>query len=183
MSVRTVVIALSSAALLVSGCSTRPRQFTATLTTPASDPTGYDRDFQTCQTLVGKGYQSNFKATALKLGIGTAAGIGGGLAVGAVVASAVTPTVASLGFNSVAAGAAAFTVAVPVIGIGVGFGVSRAIRSGREKRIKAALASCLSEYGYSVDSWKPVKKVRKTKSKAVAPDPVAAPAIAATPAG
>lgn len=132
MSVRGAIIALSVTGLLVSGCSSRPRQVSATLKTPVSDQTAYDRETQTCQTLVGRGCKSDFRATALKLGAGTAAGIG----------------------------------------------VSRVIRSGREKRIKTALASCLGEYCHSVDSWTLVKKVRKTKGQKTAPTPV--PAIADT---
>ena len=181
MSFRRSLLVVSAIAIFGSGCSTRPRQFSAALKTPATDQNAYERDYQICQTLVGKGYKSNFKSTALKLGIGTAAGFAGGIAVGAVVAAATTPTVGTLGLNVVGAGAGAASIAFPVIGIGVGFGVSRAIRSGREKRVKAALATCLGEYGYSVDSWTLVKKVRKTKGKTPAPAPD--PAIAATPVG
>ena len=177
MSVRCAVAVLAATALLIGGCSSRPRQFAPTLKTPASNQATYDKDYLTCRTLVGKGYKSDFKATALTLGIGTAAGLGGGLAVGAVVISTTTPTLATLGLNASAAGIGAASVAFPIIGIGVGFGVSRAIRSGREKRIKTALASCLGEYGHSVDGWTLVKKA---KSQSTAPTP--APAVADAPA-
>lgn len=179
MSVRCAFAVLAATGLVLGGCSTRPRQFAPTLKTPASDQAAYDKDYQTCQTLVGKGYKSNFKATAVKLGVGTAAGIGGGLAIGAVVASSITPTLATFGTNATAAGIGAFSIALPVIGIGVGIGVSRAIRSGREKRIKTGLAACLSEYGHNVESWTVVKKAKKTKGQKTAPTPI--PAVADTP--
>lgn len=181
MSVRTAFVALSVTALLVSGCSTRPRQFAPTLKTPASDQAAYDRDYQTCQALVGKGYKSNFKATALKLGVGAAAGFAGAAAASAVAIASTTPTLATLGLNTTAAGIGAASIALPVIGIGVGFGVSRAIRSGREKRVKAALATCLGEYGHSVDSWTLVKKPKNIKGQKSVPTPI--PAVADTPVG
>ena len=181
MSVRCALIVIAATGLVLGGCSTRPRQFAPTLKSPASDQVTYDRDYQTCQTLVGRGYKSNFKATALTLGIGTAAGVAGAVAASAVAIASTTPTLATLGFNTTAAGVGAATIALPVIGIGVGFGVSRAIRSGREKRVKAALASCLSEYGHSVDSWTLVKKTKKIKGQKTTPTPI--PAVADTPVG
>ena len=171
MTVRCALIVLAATGLVLGGCSTRPRQFAPTLKTPASDQATYDKDYQTCQALVGKGYKSNFKATALKLGIGTAAGFAGGVVVGAVAIASTTPTLVSLGFSTSVAGIGAASIAFPVIGIGVGFGVSRVIRSGREKRIKTALSGCLSEYGHSVDSWTMVKKAKKIRGQKTVPTP------------
>lgn len=48
-------------------------------------------------------------------------------------------------------------------------GVSRAIRSGREKKLKQAMGRCLEEYGYQVEAWTLAKKAKKSSAKDSAP--------------
>ena len=99
--------------------------------------------------LVRRGHTSNFKGaatTALATGVGT-------VGAGAAIASA-----GVVGISSSGAVAAAATVAMPVVGVLVGFGISRAIRSGRESKFKRAMATCLGEYGYSVENWSKLHK-------------------------
>lgn len=152
----SMIITLAVIATLGSGCSTRPRNFAASVNTPVADRMAFESDYRTCQQLVAAGHKSNFKgaaATALTTGVGT---IGTGAAI------------AGLGMGGVNVGTGAVSAsfaAMPVIGILAGFGVSRAIRGGRERKFKRAMGDCLTEYGYSVDSW--VKLERKA-------DPVAA---------
>ncbi|MGD9811182.1 MAG: hypothetical protein AB7U35_07585 [Sphingobium sp.] len=137
------------AGLLAPGCSTRPRNFAATVSTPVVDRTAFESDFRTCQTLARQGYTSNFKgaaASALATGAGT---------LGTGVAMVGTGMV---GITTSGAAAAAATAAMPVVGILVGVGVSRTIRAGKERKLKRAMGDCLAEYGYSVDTWARVNK-------------------------
>jgi hypothetical protein len=75
-------------------------------------------------------------------------------------------------FNFVAGvgnAAGAMTVVTPL----VMFGVSRAIRSGREKKHKAKMSMCLTELGYEPSEWAKAKRPKKgTYSMA---EPVALP--------
>lgn len=153
MNISRMMASLCALALVVGGCSSRPRQFVATVNPPAADEAVYKRDFTTCDTLARKGYKSDFKAVALST-VGAAAGsVAGAVSVGtAAVAVGNAGFVGSL---------SAATVAFPIVGLAAGFGVSRAIRGGREKRLKRAVATCLSEYGYTVDTWSRVIKPKK----------------------
>lgn len=140
--------ALAAVSVLASGCSTRPRNFTAELSAPVVDRMAFEGDFRTCQTLVRQGHKSNFKgaaASALATGVGT-------VGAGAAMASAGMVGITSSG------GAALATAAMPVVGVFLGFGVSRMIRSGKEGKFKRAMDACLDEYGYGVSRWSAVKK-------------------------
>lgn len=153
MHMSRVVISLSVTALLLGACSSRPRQFVATVNPPVADEAAYKRDFTTCDTLARKGYKSDFKAVALSTVGGAAGSVAGAIGVGtAAVAVGNAGFVGSL---------TAASVAFPFVGLAAGFGVSRAIRGGREKRLKRTVASCLSEYGYAVDTWLRVIKPKK----------------------
>jgi hypothetical protein len=150
-------IALSLTALgTLSGCSTKPRNFQPIVTPPPADPLALQKTVDDCVTMVRSGRKSGF-ANALAVGAGT----GAGAIVGAIGAGSLA-TASGAGFAG-ASGAA--TAAFPIVGIAVGFGISRAIRSGREKKIKTAMTTCLGEFGYTVSSW---EVIRKTKKKAAA---------------
>ena len=143
-----MILATAAAAMLATGCSTRPRNFTAELSAPVPDRAAFEGDFRTCQTLVGQGHKSNFKgaaASALATGVGT-------VGAGAAMASAGLVGITSGG------GAVVAAAAMPVVGVFLGFGVSRMIRSGKEGKYKRAMNTCLDEYGYGVSRWSTVKK-------------------------
>ena len=143
-----MILATAAAAMLASGCSTRPRNFTAELSAPVPDRAAFEDDFRTCQTLVRQGHKSNFKgaaASALATGVGT-------VGTGAAMASAGLVGITSGG------GAVVAAAAMPVVGVFLGFGVSRMIRSGKERKYKRAMDTCLDEYGYGVSRWSTVKK-------------------------
>lgn len=159
----TILVCIVAAA---SGCSSRPRQFAPILKAPASDAAAYQNDLATCKTLVGRGYKSNFKATAGVIGAGTVAGTATGIASFAALSSQ-----GILGGTTTAS--SVLGVAFPFVGFAASFGVSRAIRSGREKKVKTATESCLKEYGYSVEGWTRIKKQKKSENDNVAePTPV-----------
>lgn len=167
MKIFRVFISLTATALLLGACSSRPRQFVATVNPPAADEAAYQRDFATCDALARKGYKSDFKALALSTAGGTAVGFGVGVAATSIAAtSAITAGgIGGIG-TGLAAGVTAGTGALLIVGLPVGFGISRAIRGGREKRLKRSLSACLGEYGYTVADWSRVKKPKKITSTA-----------------
>ena len=167
MKIPHIMVSLSTVALVIGGCSSRPRQFTATINPPASDEAAYHRDFASCDILALKGYKSDFKALALSTAGGTAVGFGVGVAATSIAAtSAITAGgIGGIG-TGLAAGVTAGTGALLIVGLPVGFGISRAIRGGREKRLKRSLSACLGEYGYTVADWSRVKKPKKIASTA-----------------
>ena len=144
-----MILVTAAAAMLATGCSTRPRNFTAELSAPVADRMAFESDFRTCQTMVRQGRKSGFKDAAA-MGLATGVGAVGG---GAALASA-----GLIGVNIGTGAVSALTYAVPFIGVFAGFGVSRAIRSGREGKYKRAMNTCLDEYGYGVSRWSTVKK-------------------------
>ncbi len=145
----TTICAITAAAVLLSGCSTRPRNFSASLSAPVEDRAAFESDYRTCSNLVRSGHTANFKSTAAT---GLAAGVG---AAGAGAAMASTGMVGAYMSGGAAFAAAA---AMPVVGILAGFGVSRAIRGGKERKMKRSMTACLAEYGYGVESWDKLHK-------------------------
>lgn len=144
-----LICTLAASAMLLSGCSTRPRNFAASVSAPVADRAAFENYHRNCQTLVRNGHTGAFRtaaATALATGVGT---VGSGMAMAGAGMVGIT--------SSGAAGAAAIA-AMPVVGIFAGFGVSRMIRSGKERKYKRAMTACLSEYGYAVDGWTKVHK-------------------------
>ena len=143
------ICAAAAVALLVSGCSTRPRNFTVGLSAPVPSRSAFESDFRTCELLVRQGRNADFKSGAAQV-LATGAG-----ALGSGAAMVGTGMV---GITTGGAAAAAATAVMPVIGVFVGVGVSRVIRSGKEGKYKRSMDACLTEYGYSVDSWARVRK-------------------------
>lgn len=140
--------ALSVIALLATGCSTKPRNFTASLSAPVANRSAFQQDYRTCQTLVAKGRKEAFKSAAAQ-GLAAGAGTIGGTAL---------VTGLGAGVNVGTGAASASFAAVPVIGVLAGFGVSRMIRGGRERKYKRNMSACLTEYGYTVAGWSKLRK-------------------------
>jgi len=141
--------AIAATAMLLQGCSSRPRNFSANIAAPVPDRTAFEQDYRTCQSLVKGGRKSDFKA-----GAATALASGAG-AFGAGTAMAST---GMIGIGMSGSSAAAAATAIPVVGFFAGFGVSRAIRGGKERKFKRAMSDCLGEYGYSVEGWTKLHK-------------------------
>lgn len=148
MTGRAALIAAAMATAL-GGCSTKPRNFAASVSTPVPDRVAFEQDYRTCDSLVKAGHKGDFKSAALQT---AAAGIG---TVGTGAGLVATGTV---GITSSTGAAAAATAAMPVVGVLLGFGVSRAIRGGKERKFKRNMSACLSEYGYEVADWEKLKK-------------------------
>lgn len=141
--------------LMLAACSSRPREFVATLAAPPEDQAKYEATYEACRTLVAQGYRSGFGARIASAGMGVA-GVGAGLAVGAGVGAATMGT----GAGVAAAGAAASTalVMVPVLGVAAAWGFAKARKTRKEREIKTAMSLCLSEQGYTVDDWRKSKR-------------------------
>lgn len=157
-----------AAALASSGCSTRPRQFSASVMPVGAAPLAEGRaaaDFTTCDRLVRGGHRSGFAAAAATGAVGGAAALGGAVAVG---------TSGVIGGSMSAAGAAA-AAAMPIFGIAAAFGVNRMIRSGKERKYKRVMADCLHEYGYDVTDWTRTHKKESGTAIALASQAVAVP--------
>ncbi|MFZ9396920.1 MAG: hypothetical protein ACO25F_12780 [Erythrobacter sp.] len=139
-------------ATALAGCSTKPRNFAASVSTPVNDRIAFEQDYRTCAALVKSGHKSGFRSAATTTAI-SAGAVGAGAGVAALGAGG---TYSSVG----AAGAAAGTVlaAATVVAGLAGFGITRAIRGGKERKFKRNMAACLAEYGYQVTDWEKLKK-------------------------
>lgn len=139
-----LICAVAASGLLLSGCSTKPRNFAASVSTPVTDQVAFENDYRTCQKLVSAGRTSGFHDAALT-GVG---GAGAGALFGA----------GSFAAASSWSAAGAMATAVPFVGVFASFGISRAIRGGKEKKLKRGMTACLAEYGYSVADWAKLSK-------------------------
>ncbi|MGQ7828832.1 hypothetical protein [Altererythrobacter sp. Z27] len=139
-------LAVAAMATALAGCSTKPRNFAASVSTPVPDRVAFEQDYRTCAALVKSGHSSNFKGAAAS-GFAGAAGTFG-----------TTAAFASAGGIGIGGASTAASLAIPGVGILAAVGMSRAIRGGKERRFKRNMSACLSEYGYEVADWEKLKK-------------------------
>jgi hypothetical protein len=142
---------LLATALVTVGCSTRPREFTPQLAAPAPAAAAAEAPrlppqeaVAACRTMVAAGKRSDFAGTATAAGAGVATAYGAGLLAAGGGGAGLA--------EGIAAGVAGATTMVLIAPVAI-WGISRAIRAGKEKEIKAAMAQCLLEHGYRVDKW------------------------------
>lgn len=147
------ILTSAIAILALSACSSRPREFAPTLQAAPADTAKYEQDYLTCRTLVAQGQRSGFASRAVSGGVGVAAGVGAVAAVGGG------------GASMAGAIAAAYTAAMvlPIVGIAGAWGVAKRNKVKKEREVKAAVALCLSEHGYTVESWKAAKGQKRIK--------------------
>lgn len=148
------LVAAVAAAVLLQGCSSRPRAFAPTLAAPPSgvglfDQAAFDRAYADCSQLLvaGKLDDSGRLASAA----GGAAASGAAVAVGGATAAAVA------GYGGLAV-VAATVVLLPFAAVGGAIGMSKIKRAKKEKAIKAKMAGCLAERGYIVSAWTRAEK-------------------------
>lgn len=154
---------LAGMATGLAGCSTGPRNFAASVSTPVPDRAAFEQDYRTCDALVKAGHSSNFKGAAAS-GL---AGVAGTLGTTAAFATA--------GGIGIGGATTAASLAIPGVGILAAFGISRAIRGGKERKFKRNMAACLGEYGYQVANWEKLPKREDTAAFASRQVAVAAP--------
>lgn len=149
---RTTAIA-AAAALLLGGCSSRPREFAPVLAAAPADQARYDADVQDCMALLSQG-KLNSEG---RLASGAA-----GVAAGATTAVLGGAAASSAGLYTGMAVASATVVALPIVAIAGAIGMAKIKRGKKERAIQAAMSGCLAERGHSVAAWEKVKRKPKT---------------------
>jgi hypothetical protein len=148
MNSKTVSYTLAFA-LILEGCSSRPRQFNPTLAAPAANPSDFNVAYATCQHLLAAG-KLNSSGRSGSAGAGAAAGATTAVAGGAL---------ASAGGYAGLAAASATVVLLPFAIVGGAWGLAKMKRAKKERAIKTELTGCLQERGYQVAGWsKALKK-------------------------
>jgi hypothetical protein len=136
--------------LTVEACSSRPRDFTPTLASPAASQAEFQSAYATCHQLLVAG---KLDASGRSASVAGGAGVGAGTAAVGGTAAAVAG-----GWGGVAL-ASATVVLLPFAVIGGAWGMSRMKRTRKERAIKTAMEGCLQERGYQVAGWS--KALRK----------------------
>ena len=148
---RNLLAVTALAALLIQGCSSRPRDFSPRLAAASSDRAGFDQATAECNSLLVQGrLDSN----------GRLASAGMGVAAGATVAVLGGAAAASAGLYAGAAVASATVVALPFVIIGSAFARAKMKRAQKEKSIRRVMTGCLHEHGYDVAAWNKAAKKR-----------------------
>ena len=138
-----------AAALVLQGCSSRPREFTPSLGAPAADQARFDADYAACHQLLVEGKLDTN---------GRLASAGAGAAATAATAVGGAAAASSAGFYAGAAVAGATIIALPFVAIGGAWAMAKIKRSKKEKAIQLAMAGCLDERGHRIVGWSRAKK-------------------------
>lgn len=155
--------AAAVAALLLQGCSSRPRSFVPVLAAPPADQAAYEAHLQACQVRIATGGWKHGRGASAAGG--AAIGTGAGVAAGAAASAAATPTM----IGAAAATAAAAAMAVPVFGVLGAWGISKIKKSKNERAVKSRLGECLAEGGYPVERWRALSKKELRELRALEP--------------
>jgi hypothetical protein len=143
------VLAALTAALLLQGCSSRPRSFNPVLHAAPTDEAAFQTAHSECTQLIAQG--ENFKSDRVASGgAGAAAGLATGAA-GTAVASG------AAGWGGLAVMGATVALA-PFAKVGGAWGMAKAKKQRKERAIKEAGSACLAERGYEVADWEPAAK-------------------------
>lgn len=142
---------LAAAAVLLAGCSSRPREFTPTLAALSTDQQAFDAAYANCQQLFVAGKLDQY---------GRSSSAGAGAAAGATTAAVGAGTAAAIGGYGGLAAASATIVLLPFAIVGGAWGMAKVKRAKKEKAIHAAMGGCLHERGYDVASWQKAKRKR-----------------------
>ena len=156
---KTIAIT-AGAALLLSGCSSRPRQFSPVLAAPPADAAAYDEAYRGCRAMVAETSAAQSRGRLASGGAAVAAGVGAG----AVGAAATGGTYASYGAAAAAGGAV--IMAVPFFGVAAAWGLAKAKKSRNERVVKEATGACLRDRGYVVSAWVKEKKSKRARPSA-----------------
>lgn len=138
-----------AACLLLEACSSRPREFTPALATPAASQANFDAAYAECKQLLIAGKLDSS---------GRSGSAGAGVAAGATTAAVGTAAATTVGGYAGLAAASATIVLLPFAIVGGAWGMSKMKRAKKERVIKAKMEGCLSERGYQVASWSKAAK-------------------------
>jgi hypothetical protein len=153
---KQIVSAGVLAALLLGGCSSKPRQFAPTLSAAPTDQTQFDSAYAECRQLLADG-KLNSSGRLASGAVGAAAGATT-VAIGSAAAS-------GAGLYGGMAVAGATLVALPFVAIGGAWGMAKRKQKRKERAIQTATAGCLEERGYKVAGWARAHKKDETTSK------------------
>ena len=146
------VACVLAAALVLPGCSSRPRAFNATLAAPPASAAEFEAAVAECNQLFVAGKLDKH---------GRLASAGGAAATGAGVAVAGTTTAVAIAGYSGLAVLGATVVLLPFAIVGGAWGTSKMKRAKKEAAIKTAMAGCLGERGYQVVGWEKAPRQRR----------------------
>ena len=136
-------------ALVLSACSSRPREFAPRLAAPPVSKAEFEAAHAECNQLLIAG-KLDSEGRLASAGAGAAAGAGLAAAGGAAAATA--------GAYAGLAVAAATIVLLPVAVVGGAWGMSKMKRAKKENAIKTAMGGCLNERGHQVAGWEKTGK-------------------------
>jgi hypothetical protein len=159
--IRKFVLA-AAAVVTLAGCSSRPREFSPVLASPAANAAAFDGAVAECSSLLTAGKLTS-EGRLASGAVGAAAGATT-LAVGSAAAS-------GAGLYGGMAVAGATLVALPFVAIGGAYGMAKAKQKRKERAIQTAMAGCLAERGHDVAGWQrkgkiiPVKKADAVPTK------------------
>lgn len=148
---RQKLCAAAAVAVLLLGCSSRPRNFEPVLAAAPADQSAYQSHLRNCQVIVATGGWKDGRGVSAAGG--AVAGVGAGVATGSAVAAGTSGMI-----GAAAAAAAAAAVALPVVGVLGAWGISKIKKSKNERQLKSELSQCLASGGYSVDRWRAMSK-------------------------
>ena len=154
-----LLIGVTAAAVALQGCSSRPREFTPSLSAPPADQAAFEKDYAECRELLVAGKLDTN---------GRLASAGAGAAAGAATVAGGAAAASGAGLYTGAAVLGATIIALPFVAVGGAWAMARIKRGKKEKAIQNALAGCLSERGHQIVGWSKAKKVKKAKAAAEA---------------
>src|SRR5215213_8685270 len=152
-----ILISAVGASLLLSGCSSRPREFNPSLGAPPADQAAFDKDYGECRELLVAGKLDRN---------GRLGSAGAGAAAGGVAAAGGMAAATSAGLYGGMAIASATIIAIPFVALGGAWGMAKIKRNKKEKAIQQAMAGCLDQRGHQIVGWSKAKKVKKAKPAA-----------------
>ena len=148
---KSAFLAAAGLSLVLTACSSRPREFTPTLGMAPADQAKFDAAYADCKQL----YVTGKLDRNGRLASGSA-----GVAAGGAIGAAGTAAATSAGLYGGMAVATATIVLLPVAIVGGALGMAKIKRHKKEKAIQQVMSGCLRERGYEVASWQ--KAPRKT---------------------
>jgi len=151
-----LIVSTLAAALTLQACSSKPREFSPQLAAAPADQQGFESAYATCRQLLAEGKLDSS---------GRLASGGAGAAAGATTLAAGSAAAASVGGYGGLAVASLTVVALPFAMLGGAWGLAKAKKSKKEKKIQQATAGCLAERGYEVAGWE--KSVEKKPARTV----------------
>jgi len=141
---KSAFLAAAGLSLVLTACSSRPREFTPTLGMAPADQAKFDAAYADCKQLYVTGKLDRN---------GRLASGGAGVAAGGAIGAAGTAAATSAGLYGGMAVATATIVLLPVAIVGGALGMAKIKRHKKEKAIQQVMGGCLLDRGYEVASW------------------------------